>query len=152
MMAAESQSVRRLRLLAESGADLEVISAALQDAVVKVGDIAYEPAARRFTVAANRFRWEAPPKGKGGERVRAALQFAGVTKVQARGLRRDPPEALACLLAISFEPSTTEEDPGGVVVLHFAGDADLRLQVECIDAALADVSDPWPTPRRPGHD
>jgi hypothetical protein len=75
-----------------------------------------------------------------------------VTKVLARGIRRDAAEALACLLAISFEPSTAEEDPGGVVVLHFAGDADLRLDVECLDAVMADVSDPWPTPRRPGHE
>lgn len=144
-----------LRLLAESDEDLKVVSAALQDAVVKLGDINYEPAARRLTLACNRFRWEAAlrkPGGRGGERVRSALQLSGVLKVQARGLKRGAPDALVCLLAVNFEPSGAEEDPSGVVVLHFAGNADLRVEVECLDAALADVSAPWPTPRRPGHD
>ena len=37
----------RLRLLAEDADDLTVISAALQDAVAKVGDIACEPGGAR---------------------------------------------------------------------------------------------------------
>ena len=150
-MAQAGASASRLRLLAEDADDLKVISAALQDAVAKVGDIQYEPAARRLTLAVNRFRWEAED-GDGGERVRSALQLNGVAKVQARGLRRDSKDALAVLLAIEFEPAGGEEDPSGAVVLHFAGGADLRAEVECVDAVMADVSDPWPTPRRPGHD
>ncbi|HTI67440.1 MAG TPA: DUF2948 family protein [Caulobacteraceae bacterium] len=136
----------RLKLLALDADDLGVISAALQDAVAHVGDIRFEPQARRLTVAFNRFRWE----GLKGERVRAGLQFGGVLSCQARHLKREPAEAVVELLAIGFEPAG-EGDPGGTVVLHFAGDADLRLAVECIDAALADVSDPWPTRRTPGH-
>jgi hypothetical protein len=26
------------------------------------------------------------------------------------------------------------------------------VSVECLDIALADVSEPWPTPRKPGHE
>jgi len=48
-----------LQLLAEDQDDLAVISAALQDAIAKVGDISYEAKARRLTIALNRFRWEA---------------------------------------------------------------------------------------------
>jgi hypothetical protein len=139
----------RLKLLAEDADDLSVISAALQDAVAKIGGIQFEPAARKLTLSLNRFRWEAG-EGAGGQRVRAGLQFGGVLKLQTRRIRRDAPEAVISLLDIMFEPAG-EDDPGGVVVLRFAGDADLRLEVECIDAAMADVSDPWPTPRRPGH-
>ncbi len=47
---------------------------------------------------------------------------------------------------MDFEPG---EAPGGAVVLSFAGDADLRIEVECLDAILADVSDPWAPPGRP---
>ena len=140
----------RLKLLAEDADDLEIISAALQDAVVKIGDIQYQPASRTLTLSLNRFRWEAEG-AKGGERVRAGLQFGGVMKLEARRIRRDAPDAVIELLAIEFEPAGGEDDPGGAVVLRFAGDADMRLTVECIDAALADVSDPWPTSRRPGH-
>jgi hypothetical protein len=136
-----------LRLLAEDADDLQVISAALQDAVAKLGDIRWEPATRRLTVALNRFRWEA--NGRTHERVRSGLQLGSVLSVQARKLRRDAPRAVVNLLSVEFEPG---EAPGGVVLLRFAGDADLRLEVECIDAVLTDVSAPWGAKGRPAHE
>ena len=45
-----------LRLLAQDADDLAVISAALQDAVTRIGDIQWEAAAGRLTLAFNRFR------------------------------------------------------------------------------------------------
>ena len=134
-----------LRLLAEDAEDLAVIAAALQDAVGKIGDILYEPATRQLTLALNRYRWE----GKGGERVRSAIQLGSVLKVQARKLRRGAKDAVVELLNIAFEPG---EAPGGAVVFTFAGGGDLRAEVECLDAVLADVSPPWPTPRTPKHE
>jgi hypothetical protein len=133
-----------LRLLAEDADDLAVISAALQDAVARIGDIAYEKAARRVTVAFNRYRWE-----QGGERVRCGLQLGSVLDVKARRLRRNAKDAVVELLAIAFEPG---EAPGGAVVLTFAGGGDLRVEVECVDAVLADLTAPWPTPREPAHE
>ncbi|MDO9432058.1 MAG: DUF2948 family protein [Phenylobacterium sp.] len=134
-----------LRLLAEDAEDLAVIAAALQDAVGKIGDILYEPATRQLTLALNRYRWE----GQGGERVRSAIQLGSVLKVQARKLRRGAKDAVVELLNIAFEPG---EAPGGAVVFTFAGGGDLRAEVECLDAVLADVSPPWPTPRTPKHE
>jgi hypothetical protein len=69
--------------------------------------------------------------------------------VQARKIRRDRRDAVVELLAIAFEPA---EAPGGVLTLTFAGGGDLRAEVECVDAVLADVSAPWPTPRSPTHE
>jgi hypothetical protein len=137
-----------LRLLAEDAEDLSVISAALQDAVGKIGDIRFEPAGRRLTLALNRFRWETD--GRRTERVRTALQFGGVLSARARKLRRDAPDAVVELLAIAFAPG--EEPPGGMITLTFAGGGDLKLEVECVDAALADVSMPWPARRAPAHE
>lgn len=134
-----------LRLLAEDEGDLRVISAALQDAVAKVGDIDFDGLQRRLTIGLNRFRWE---KSK-TERVRCGLQLNGVMSLQTRRIRRDAKDAVLALLAISFEPG---EAPGGALVLTFAGGGDLRCEVECIDVVLADVSAPWPTRRRPGHE
>ncbi len=134
-----------LRLLAQDQDDLAVISAALQDAIAKVGDISYEAKARRLTIAFNRFRWE----GGGRQRVRSALQVGGVLALQARKIRRDRRDAVVELLAIGFEAG---EPPGGVLTLSFAGGGDLRADVECVDAVLADVSEPWPTPRAPAHE
>ncbi len=134
-----------LRLLAQDAADLQVISAAVQDAVAKVGDIAFEPKARRLTVAFNRYRWEAG----GGQRVRSAVQLGGVLGLQFRKIRRGAPDAVLNLLAVTFEPG---EAPGGVVTFSFAGGGDIRATVECVEAVLADVSRPWPTSRKPAHE
>jgi hypothetical protein len=133
-----------LRLLAQDAEDLAVISAALQDAVAQVGDIDFEPKARRLTIAFNRYCWEC-----GGKRVRAGLQLGGVLKVEARKIRRNAPQAILEFLAMTFEPG---EAPGGVITLSWAGGGDMRLEVECVEAVLADVSKPWPTPRAPAHE
>ncbi len=137
-----------LRLLAQDADDLSVLSAALQDAVAKIGDIRWDAQGRTLTIACNRFRWEAA-KGKQGERVRSALQFGDVAGVQARNLRRDAKGAVVSLMSIAFEPA--EDAPAGVVTLTFSGGGDMRVSVDCLDVALADVSDPWATPRTPGH-
>jgi hypothetical protein len=137
-----------LRLLAEDEDDLAVISAALQDAIAKVGDIEWDARGRRFTLALNRYLWEVPG-GLLGNRVRAGLQFGSVLAVKSRNLRRDPPDAVIELLAVRFEPGDT---PGGAIRLAFAGGGDLELTVECVDAALADISAPWPTSSTPAHE
>jgi hypothetical protein len=139
--------VKPLRLLAHDADDLGVLSAALQDAIAKIGDIRWDAQGRTLTLACNRFRWEA--NGKSGERVRSALQFGDVTGVQGRNLRRDAKGAVVELLSIGFEPA--EEAPAGIVTLTFAGGGDMRVSVDCLDVALADVSDPWATPRTPDH-
>lgn len=135
-----------LRLRAEDAQDLAVISSALQDAVCKIGDIAFDAAAQRLTLGLNRFRWEAGAKTN--ERVRCGLQLGGVMAVQQRKLRADAKKAVLELLAVTFEPG---EAPGGAILLTFAGGGDLRAQVECIDVVLADVSQPWATQQRPSH-
>ncbi|MGI9169068.1 MAG: DUF2948 family protein [Caulobacteraceae bacterium] len=138
---------RPLRLLARDADDLAVISAALQDAVARIGDIRWEPASRRLTLAFNRFRWEA--EGGAGERVRAGLQLGGVLEVKGRHLRQGAGDAVVELLALTFEPG---DAPGGLITFAFAAGGDLAAKVECIDAALADLSAPWSTARKPGHD
>ena len=133
-----------LRLLAQDAEDLAIISAAMQDAVAKVGDITYEAKARLLTIAFNRYCWESG----GSERVRSALQLGGVMKVQARKIRRNARDAVLEVLALSFDAG---EPPGGIVTISCAGGGDLRAVVECVDAVLVDVSEPWPTPRAPTH-
>lgn len=134
-----------LKLLVEDAEDLTVIAAALQDAVAKVGDIRFEAKSRKLTIIFNRYRWE----GAGGERVRSALQLGSVLGVQARRLRRNAKDAVVELLTIRFEPG---EAPGGVLTLSFAGDGDLRMVLECVDAVLVDVSAPWAARSTPHHE
>jgi DNA-binding protein YbaB len=146
-MAKEVEQKRKtgpLRLLAQDADDLAILSAAMQDAVAKVGDITYEAKARRLTIAFNRYCWEAD----GGERVRSGLQLGGVMNVQARKIRRNARDAVLEVLAVTFDEG---EAPGGIVTISCAGGGDLRAVVECVDAVLADISEPWPTPRAPAH-
>ena len=46
-----------LKLIALDAEDLGVISAHLQDAVLRVGDMVYLPNEKRFVALANRFDW-----------------------------------------------------------------------------------------------
>ena len=102
-----------LRVAAIDEEDLAVISAYVQDSVLKVGDMVYLPAEHRFAVAMNRFIWEKAIDGKRPdyERRRAALTFDRVMKVQTAGIDRDRPEAVLELLAVSFDFT---DNPAGV--------------------------------------
>ena len=136
-----------LRLLAQDPDDLTVLSAALQDAVARVGDIRFEPASRTLTLAVNRYRWESAASG--GERIRAAVQFGGVLGVRSRNLRREAADAVISILSVGFTPG---EPPGGVLDIVLAGGGDLQADLECIDAALSDLGDPWPARGAPQHE
>lgn len=131
-----------LRLLAEDGEDLAIISAALQDAILRPADIVWERRARTLTIQLSRFCWEC-----GGTWVRAAMQFGDVSAVKSRGLPRLPDAALE-LLAIHF---IDEEAPGGKAILMFAGGGDLRVDVECLDVVVADLSERWDARVAPTH-
>ncbi len=47
-----------LHLWAQDAEDLLVISASLQDAVIKASDMAFDKSQKRFALMANRFCWE----------------------------------------------------------------------------------------------
>jgi hypothetical protein len=139
-----------LRLLAEDATDLEIIAAAAQDALLKMGDASFDKKARRFALLINRFRWETAEDKGPYERVRAALSFESVLGVRTRHVRQDAAEALASVLSVTFLPA--EEPPGGEVRLVLAGGGELSLDVECLDVTLVDIAQPWTTPRRPDHE
>ncbi len=140
----------RLKLLALDEEDLAVISAHVQDAVLKVADLVNLPREGRFALGINRFIWEkADSRRENFERRRAALTFDRVLSVKTSRIRRDRPEAVLELLAVSFEPTDT---PAGHVILVFAGGGAVRLEVECIEARLADLGAAWATRKKPSHD
>lgn len=136
-------------IAAQDAEDLEVISAKLQDAVGKVGDFKYLSKARRFVAVLNRFQWE---NGKHGDaRLRAGLHFDNVLKVRSKNIKMGASGAVLSLLAIRFTPAGTE-DPAGVIELVFSGGGLIALDVECIDAGLADLTGPWAARGRPDHE
>lgn len=141
---------QHLKLRAEDAADLEIIAAAAQDALVRVAELHFDAKARRFTILMNRFRWEEAGERGPFERIRAALSFEGVLAVKSRKVRQDAPDALAAVLSLAFKPA--DEPPGGSVNLVLAGGGEIAIEVECLDAVLLDMGDPWRTPRRPDHE
>ena len=138
----------RLRLKAEDVEDLAIISAVLQDAMVLVGDMVYEPENRRFVLVANRFRHESETeRARHGERVMAGLRVDGVTAVKRRDFDPRDAERILVLLAVRAAP--------GAIHLDFAGGASIRLESGGILCHLDDFGEPWPTrfhPRHPDQD
>jgi hypothetical protein len=139
-----------LKLMAEDAADLDVIAAAVQDALVRAGDLRHDPKARRFTATIDRFRWEKAGEKGPYERVRAGLSFTGVLGVRSRRVRREEPNALAAILSLAFTPAA--EPPAGAVSIVLAGGGEIALDVECLDVVLVDTGPAWSTPRRPDHE
>ncbi|HEX9904538.1 MAG TPA: DUF2948 family protein [Propylenella sp.] len=140
-----------LRLIALDAEDLAVLSAYVQDAVLKVRDINWMPAERRLVMAMNRFAWEAAlgrSRRRDYQRRRSALRFDRVAAVSSTGIDRAAGDAVLELLAVRFEP---RRSPSGDVMLDFAGGAALRLSVECLEAQLTDLGPVWSTPHAPRH-
>jgi hypothetical protein len=141
----------KLKLKAVDAEDLGVLSAFLQDSLVAVGDISYQPDERRFVLVANRFRWEAMPceeetelgDGDCFERVHSGLRFENVTAVKSRGLDALDAGQLLALLAIEAEQAA--------FTLVFAGDVAIRIEIAAPLCFLEDIGEPWPTKWRPKH-
>lgn len=146
-----------IKLRAEDGEDLTVISACLQDAILPIGEMCFEPAAQRFVAVVNRFCWEnadGGPRRGGGlqadddhlfpfERVQCGLRFEGIAAVRTRGLNlKDRAQILELLSVASAE---------GGVVLTFAGGGAVRLEGAKWRCLVEDLGEPWPTSSRPCH-
>ncbi|HTO42062.1 MAG TPA: DUF2948 family protein [Rhizomicrobium sp.] len=140
-----------LNIVAEDAADLEIISAQLQDALARLKDLVYLPKTRRFVAVFNRFKWEDAERFVGRNlRVRTGLHFDNVLSVKAHNLKLDNPAAIVSLLAVRFT-ANGPEDCAGTVELMFSGGGAMKLDVECLDAGLADISGPWAAQARPQH-
>jgi hypothetical protein len=136
-----------LRLRACDAEDLAVLSAHLQDAILRVGDMLYLPRESRFVLVLKRFDWMGSDGGA-PQRAQAGLHFEHVRKVSRRGFRQDRPDDLLNLLNIEFAPG---DAPSGAVRLIFSGGCAVRLDVECLEARMADLGPRWRVRHAPGH-
>lgn len=143
-----------LKLLAMDEEDLKVLSAHVQDAVVRVADMAFAKADQRFALMLNRFAWEqsAPDKksrAPKGVRKRAVMRFERVHAVKVAGFDQNAHEGVLELLSVRFEPAM---QPEGQILLEFAGGGTVRLEVECIEARLRDMGAAWAANAVPVHE
>ncbi|MEJ2374600.1 MAG: DUF2948 family protein [Pseudolabrys sp.] len=129
--------------------DLEVVSAHVQDAIVKTGEVLWRPQEKRVVVALSRFDWEGAQNGDPEyHRRRAALRFERVLACKCRDIDPAGKDVVLNLLAVEFAET---DAPSGVVTLVFSGGKALRLEVECLEAELADLGPSWSAAGCPAH-
>ena len=141
-----ADSFRPTKLIAHDAEDLKVFSALFQDAVILVKETTWLKAERRFAFVANRYRWEEP---QAKERVRTGAHFEGVVSVRARDIDLSAGETPLVVLSVAFEPGPTA--PAGAIRISCAGGGDILVEVEAVEAAMADISKPWKAQRAPRH-
>jgi len=140
-----------VRLIAEDADDLSVVSALVQDAVLKVDNLLYDQKKRRFTLEINRFQWENSGKDQARRnRVRSLLAIDSVLAVQTRAVSKQDPDMVTSPLQLQLKPD--EEPPGGLISILFSGDGELRLAVEALDVTLLDSAYVWGTRHVPDHE
>lgn len=134
-----------LHLTAFDADDLPALSAQMQDAVLKVGDMAFDPKRKTFACVANRFAWDALPEKT---RRRTGLRINHI--LSARRLHPQPVNAttILSLLSIAFE---AKDEVSGTLTLQFSGGHALAFDVDAVDIQLDDLGPAWGTSLEPNH-
>ena len=117
-----------LKLAAFDEDDLVVISAHLQDAMVRVSDMTYLGENQRFVLACTRL-------GSGGHFL-TGLHFERVIRVRVTHMPPRNSEKMLKLIGMTF---IAGDSPSGDIVLLFDDDGAVRLSVECLEVAMADL-------------
>lgn len=140
----EDAGDRPLQLIAQDPEDLQVIASLVQDAVLPGSEMSWRPAEGQLALLVNRLRWEdeeaAKARGRAVERVQSLLVIDLAKRVASQGLARGEADTVLSVLSMSFEPTT---EPGGHIVITFAGDGALRAEVEALEVRLRDVTRPY---------
>jgi Protein of unknown function (DUF2948) len=150
--------MEELKLVALDKDDIEIVSAHVQDALVKIADIWWQPREQRFVMALNRFDWMNAADAEGAKspdlvaadyrRCRTALRFERVNVCKCRGLDQSDKNAMLNLLAVEF---AERDSPAGIVTLTFSGGGAIRLEVECLEAELVDLGEVFAAALCPDH-
>ena len=148
-----------LRLVAKDEADLEVVSALLQDAIIAGVDIHYDAQHDCFMIVANRFCWERPALADMNdstgravhERALCGVRINHVTAVQKRRWPADWRDAFLNLLALKLV-AMPQQDGGCMMELSFSGGPSMRLTTKQIDIVVGDLDSGRPTNLQPRHD
>ncbi len=142
--------VQNLKLIARTIEDLRVISAHLQDSIVKTSDIANLKKNRIFLMQLNRFMWEDVEKGvfRKNKRIRTVLKFENILKVASKNVDQNKNDRFLDFLAIE---TIKMPDKNYEMNLIFSGDVVLKLVAEAIEVTLDDQGSPWESKNKPEH-
>ena len=127
-----------LKLIALDADDLAVISAHVQDARVQAADIIWRQGEKRLVVGMSRLDWEQTLSGEtASRRLIAALRFDRVLACKSRKIDLETQDTPLELVGIEFHQ---DDPPGGSALLMFSQGGALRLDVECLECQLTDLS------------
>ena len=142
--------IQKLKLIAKTNEDLRVISAHLQDSIVKISDIVNLKKNRIFLIQLNRFMWEDIEKGvfRKNKRIRTMLKFDNVLDAVSKNINQKQHDRFLDFLAIESSKMRNENYK---INLIFSGDTIIKLEVEAIEATLDDQGSPWESKNRPKH-
>lgn len=144
----DTKEMKQLKLIAKDLEDLQVLVAHLQDSIIPLMSMNYDPETKTFRAIANRFCWEHGEIEHEGEplyhRVHSGLEIHNVKRVQHKGLDRESENRSHNLLTING-------DQEGVLHFIFSGGPELRLEIEDLQLHLGDLEHPWPTRKKPKH-
>ena len=139
-----------LKLIGKNEEDLKIISAYLQDSVVIIKDIVFLKKNRTFIMILNRFMWEDVEKGlfRQNKRVRCALKFEEVTKVQSKNInqknKNNPLEYLAIKSSLIFDNIFK-------IKIFFSGGGIITIISEVIEVTMNDLGKSWNVKYFPAH-
>tara|TARA_B100000524_G_C23506581_1_gene319005 strand:+ start:55 stop:501 length:447 start_codon:yes stop_codon:yes gene_type:complete len=143
--------VKNLKLIAKTEDDLRVISAHLQDSIVKTSDIANLKKNKIFLMQLNRFMWEDVEKGvfRKNKRIRTVVKFENILKATSKNVDQKKNHRFLDFLAIE---SFKMPDKNYEMNLIFSGDIIIKLVAEAIEVTLDDQGMPWNSKNKPKHD
>ena len=142
--------VQNLKLIAKTDEDVRVISAHLQDSIVKTSDIANLKKNRIFLMQLNRFMWEDVEKGvfRKNKRIRTILKFENVINAHSKNINQSKNNKFLDFLTIE---SKLMPDNNYEMKIVFAGDSIIKVRAEVIEVTLDDQGESWDTKNIPKH-
>lgn len=144
----ETLDLKPLKLIAKDLEDLQIIAAHLQDSLLPLISMSYNPKTKIFRVLANRFCWEHGEKTYGDEstyfRTHSGVEFHNVTRVLHKNFDFKGEQRTYNLLTLLHPDEQS-------IHLVFSGDSEIRIEMDEMHVLLGDIHHPWPSRKKPTH-
>jgi hypothetical protein len=154
MINLNEQNYIKINLAAQNEEDLVIFSTLCQDSLIKISNIKWAKKSKRFYILLTRLCWELNDLSKKKDtllkRINSILIFDNVLSVKSKGIRQSRSDMITSLLTFDYNFLCFEKQS---IDLIFSGDAQITIDIECIEAFLKDVSEPFESTssKRPDH-
>ena len=155
MINLNEKNYKKINLAAQNEEDLVIFSTLCQDSIIKISNIKWAKKSKRFYILLTRLCWELDHFSKKKDtflkRVNSILIFSNVLSVKSKGILQSKSNMITSLLTFDYNFLCFEKQS---IDLIFSGDARITIDIECIEAFLKDVSEPFESTstRLPDHE